>query len=95
MEGFGVHINEVGERQDTLATEFTTGNDDDALVDALTSSELVNEVGQAAHIIKAFDAAHDDNPTFCYWKRYMKLVSILQRFMRAIWEVGSVPLFVL
>ena len=29
-----------------------TGNDDDALVDALTSSELSNEVGQAAHIIK-------------------------------------------
>ena len=47
---------------ETLATKFTTRNDDDALVDALTSSELVNEVGQAAHIIKAFDAAHHDNP---------------------------------
>ena len=41
---------------ETLATKFMTGNDDDSLVDALTSSELVNEVGQAAHIIKAFDA---------------------------------------
>ena len=38
---------------ETLATKFTTGNDDDALIDGLTSSELVNEVGQAAHIIKA------------------------------------------
>ena len=65
---------------ETLATKFTTGNDDDVLVDALTSSELVNEVGQAAHIIKAFDAAYHDNPSFCYWKQYMKLVSILQRF---------------
>ena len=34
---------------DTLATKFTTGKDDDALLDALNSSELVNEVGQAAH----------------------------------------------
>ena len=50
---------------DTLATTFTIGNDDDALVDALTSSKLVNEVGQAVHIdiIKVFDAAHHDNPT--------------------------------
>ena len=71
---------------DTLATKFTTGNDDDALVDALTSSELVNEVGQAAHIIKAIDAAHHDNPTFCYWRQYVKLVSILLRFTRAIRE---------
>ena len=47
---------------EALATKFTTGNDDDALIDGLTSSELVNEVGQAAHIIKAFDAAHHDNP---------------------------------
>ena len=47
---------------ETLVTKFTTGNDDDALVDALTSNELVNEVGQAAHIIKAFDAANHDNP---------------------------------
>ena len=71
---------------ETLATKFTTGNDDDALVDALTSSELVNEVGQAAHIIKAFDATHHDNPSFCYWRQYMKLVSILLRFTRAIRE---------
>ena len=47
---------------ETLATTFTTGNDDDSLVDALTGSELVDEVGQAAHIIKAFDAAHHENP---------------------------------
>ena len=46
---------------ETLVTKFTTGNDDDALVDAPTSNELVNEVGQAASIIKAFDAAHHDN----------------------------------
>ena len=69
---------------ETLATKFTTANDDDALVDALTSSELVNEVGQAAHIIKAFDATHHDNPSFCYWTQYMKLVSILVRFTREI-----------
>ena len=70
---------------DTLATKFTTGKDDDALVDSLTiaSSELVNEVGKAAHIIKTFDAAHHDNPAFCYWRQYMKLVSILL-FIRAI-----------
>ena len=54
---------------ETLAAKFTTGNDDDALVDAMTSSELVNEVGQAAHVIKAFDATHHDNPSFCYWKQ--------------------------
>ena len=71
---------------ETLATEFTTGYDDDALVDAPTSSELVNEVGQASHIIKAFDAAHHNNPSFCYWRQYMKLVSILLRFTRAIRE---------
>ena len=35
---------------ETLVTKFTTGNDDYALVDALTSNEL------------AFDAAHHDNP---------------------------------
>ena len=71
---------------ETLATKFTTANDNDASVDALTSSELVNEVGQAARIIKAFDAAHYDNPSFCYWRQYMKLVSILLRFTRAIRE---------
>jgi len=71
---------------DTLATKFTTGNDDDALLHALTSSELVNEVGQAANIIKAFDAAHHDNPTFCYWRQYMNPVSILLRFTSAIRE---------
>lgn len=71
---------------ETLATKFTTANNNDALVDALTSSELVNEVGQAARIIKAFDAAHYDNPSFCYWRQYMKLVSILLRFKRAIQE---------
>ena len=71
---------------DTLATKFTTGNDDDAFVDALTSSEIVKEVGQAERIIKAFDAAHHDNPTFCYWRKYMKLVSMLLRFTCAIRE---------
>ena len=79
-------VNMCFNQSDTLATKFTTGNDDDALLDALTSSELVNEVGQAAHIIKAFDAAHHDNPSFCYWRQYMKLVSILLRFTRAIRE---------
>ena len=71
---------------DTLATEFTTENDDDAFVEALTRRELVNEVNQAAHIIRAFDAAHHDDPTFCYWRQYMKLVSILLRFTRVIRE---------
>ena len=71
---------------DTLATKCTTENDDDVLVDALTRSELVNKVDQAAHIIRAFDVAHHDDPTFCYWRQYMKLVSILLRFTRAIWE---------
>ena len=47
---------------ETLATKFTTANNNDALVDALTSNELVYEVGQAARIIKAFDATHYDNP---------------------------------
>ena len=70
---------------DTLATTFTTGIDDEAVVDALTSRELVKEVGQAAHIIKAFDAAHD-SLTFCYWRQYIKMVSILLRFTRAIRE---------
>ena len=71
---------------ETLATKFTTANNNDALVDALTSNELVNEVGQVARIIKAFDAAHYDNPSFCYWRQYMKLVSILLRFTRVIRE---------
>ena len=69
---------------DALATKFTTGKDNDAFVDALTSSELVNEVGQAALVIKTFDAAHHDNLAFCYWRQYMKLEPILLRFMRAI-----------
>ena len=72
---------------DTLATKSTTGKDDDVLVDALTSSELVNEVGKAAHIMKAFDAANHEHPTFCYWRQCMKLVSILLMFTRAIREV--------
>ena len=71
---------------DTLATKFMTGNNDDALVDALARSEHVTEVGQAAHIIKACDAAHHDNPTVCYWRQYMKLVSIFLRFTRVIRE---------
>ena len=34
---------------DTLVTKLTTGNEDDALVDALTSNELVNEVGHVVY----------------------------------------------
>ncbi|CAH3164989.1 unnamed protein product, partial [Porites lobata] len=76
---------------ETLATKFTTANDDDALVDALTSSELVNEVGQAAHSIKAFDAAHHDNPSFCYWRQYMKLLEALLELQGQTWlEIAGV-----
>ena len=82
----GNECNTLVNLSDTLATKFMTGNNDDALVDALTRSEHVTEVGQAAHIIKAFDAAHHDNPTFCYWRQYMKLVSIFLRFTRVIRE---------
>ena len=57
FHGVNVYFN----LSETLAIKFTTGNDDDPLVEALTTSELVNEVGQAAHIIKAFDATHHDN----------------------------------
>ena len=81
---------------ETLATKFTTGNDDDALVDALTSSELVNEVGQAAHIIKAFDAAHHDNPSLLLETIHETGVHLTEVYACDPGrEVGSVSLFVL
>jgi hypothetical protein len=39
-----------------------------------------------------FDAWHKDDATFCFWRTYMRLVSILLRFTRAIRE-GNWDLF--
>ena len=41
---------------------------------------------QIIEFVKEFDAAHEDNPTICYWWKYMQLVSILLRFRRILRE---------
>ena len=43
-------------------------------------------VVQITEFVKEFDAAHEDNPTICYWWKYMQLVSILPRFRRTLRE---------
>ena len=64
-----------------LANEFSTRSDD--LKDLTTHGLLISQV---IELIKKFDEAHQDNPTFCYWRKYMNLVSILLRFTRALRE---------
>ena len=67
-----------------LANEFSTRSDD--LKDLTTHGLLISQVSQVTELIKKFDAAHQDNPTFCYWRKYMNLVCILLRFTRALRE---------
>ena len=83
---FDNESNIVMDLPDILTSKFTTGNHDDASLDDVIGSELVNEVDKAAQTIKAFDAEHHNNPTFRYWRQYMELVSMLLRFTRAIQE---------
>ena len=67
-----------------LANEFSTRSND--LNNLTTHGLLIAQVSQVTELIKKFDAAHRDNTTFCYWRKYMNLVSILLRFTRALCE---------
>ena len=67
-----------------LANEFSTKSDD--LKNLTTHGLLIAQVSQVTELIKKFDAAHQDNPTFYYWRKYMNLVSIFLRFTRALRE---------
>ena len=74
-----------------LANEFSTRSDD--LKDLTTHGLLIAQVSQITELIKKFDAGHQDNPTFCYWRKYMNLVSILLRFTRALARVIGNSIF--
>ena len=55
-------------------------------MDTAAYSSLVDEVGQVTDIVKQFDGIYQDDSTYCYWRQYMHMVSILLRFTRAIRE---------
>ena len=46
--------------------------------------ELIPKLIQLDALIEDFDCEHQENTTFTYWRKYMKLVSILLRLTRAI-----------
>ena len=49
-----------------------------------TYQDLLLSVEKIQVILKDFDAAHCNEPTFAYWRQYMDLVSILLAFTRAL-----------
>ena len=56
------------------------------------TDELLKSDWQICGIIRNFrhvGGSHQDNPTFCYWRKYINLVSILLRFTRCKgdWEL--------
>lgn len=81
--GESVDESSLEEMARRLANELSTRSDD--LKDLTTHGLLIVQVSQVTELIKKFDAAHQGNPTFCYWRKYMNLVSIL-RFTRALRE---------
>lgn len=82
MEHADESLEELSKR---LAIGFSTGGEDSAR-DLTAHGHLIEQVVQLTALIRKFDAAHEDNPTFCYWRKYMHLVSILVRFTRALRE---------
>lgn len=70
-----------------FASGFTATDDKSSTtVDFPAYKLAMDEMGHVVDIIHEFDKAHQSNPTFCYWRQYMLLVSILLRFTRAIRE---------
>lgn len=65
-----------------MASQF----DKISAIDTAAYSNLIDEVGKVTDIVKEFDATHQDDSTYQYWRQYMNLVSILLRFTRAIRE---------
>ena len=55
-------------------------------MDTAAYSSVIDEVGQVTDIVKEFDGIYQDDSTYCYWRQYMHMVSILLRFTRAIRE---------
>ncbi|CAH3020104.1 unnamed protein product, partial [Porites evermanni] len=69
-----------------LAAGFSLDEKGLTAIDSPVYRHAVNEMGHVLDIIAQFDEAHQHNPTLCYWRQYMLLVSILLRFTRAIRE---------
>lgn len=69
-----------------LSTQLATQFDKSSAMDAAAYSNLIDEVAEVTGIVKEFDATHQDDSTYRYWRQYMNLVSILLRFTRAIRE---------
>ena len=69
-----------------LAAGFSLDEKGLTAIDSSVYRHAVNEMGHVLDIIAQFDEAHQHNPTLCYWRQYMLLVSILLRFTRAIRE---------
>ena len=55
-------------------------------MDTAAYSSLIDEAGQVTDIVKEFDGIYQDDSTYCYWRQYIHMVSILLRFTRAIRE---------
>ncbi len=68
-----------------MAVGFSTKGEDSER-DLTAHDNLTEQVKKLTELIAKFDAEHKDNPTFCYWREYMHLVSILLRFTRALRE---------
>ncbi|KAL9979291.1 hypothetical protein ACROYT_G016935 [Oculina patagonica] len=66
-----------------LAEGFSTGTNEER--DAAYAS-LMEALTRIPEVIEEFEAAHADSATFCYWRKYMYMVSILLRFTRALRE---------
>lgn len=47
---------------------------------------VMEELTEILVFLEEFDVLHEDDATFCYWRIYMLLVSILLRFTRALRE---------
>ena len=69
-----------------LPVKLAAGFSLEDAIDSPVYRHAVNEMGHVLDIIAQFDEAHQHNPTLCYWRQYMLLVSILLRFTRAIRE---------
>lgn len=69
-----------------LAAGFSLDEKGLTAIDSSVYRHAVNEMGHVLDIIAQFDEVHQHNPTLCYWRQYMLLVTILLRFTRAIRE---------
>ena len=69
-----------------LAVGFSLDEKGLTAIDSPVYRHAVNEMVHVLDIIPQFDEGYQHNPTLCYWRQYMLLVSILLRFTRAIRE---------